>query len=860
MCLNETFLNDKITNINLIHNFTILRNDRKEKRGGGVAFIINKRINYSLLKSKSTNDYEYLAIELISSNEKITLLNIYTHPQSKTNYNFIEKILKLTANKLICVGDMNATNMAWYCNSTNKRGKFLEAICDKNNLNIMNQSKPTSRKSTNVIDLVLCSEELFHRLSDIVVDLTFDLSDHWPVRFKLIFSPGKSMIKNINWELFKSDLEAQFKDKMDVILSKEEFENKACTFSKTITECLANNTREVEKTSHKINIPTYLLNLIKAKKKLKRLFTKTHDPEISNLINNISNKIKRHNKRLMQEKWNDHCAFLAKSKPSEQVYWRIIKQVEAGNIPNSTNILPNTPIAKDKAMILAEFYESVFKNDFFDRNFENIFDLGEQYNEITLGETITAIASSKSTNSTGMDNISLKVLKNLPIGVIKYLTTLFNYSLRFHHVPKCWKIAKIKVLKKKDIDLDNPSSYRPISLLVTTSRILEKIMNQRITNWADSINLIHPCQSGFRSNHSCQDNIFKMIETCKIGLQNGQKSGKVDFDVEKAFDKAPHKGILMTLKSYECPSYIGRWLVSFFSDRSFVVEIEGSISEEKDILAGVPQGSPLSPLLFSLFINGIGKILERHDIHFALFADDLTIWKIDKDIYKIQDILQKTIDDINSFFGSKGLKLNESKCVYTLFTKKSDERLDLKINDYPIEYFTNPKSLGIYFDPKLKFNFHFQEIKNKIITKINLLRILSNKSNRINVNHLLTIYKSLILSKLQYSMMPFLVSTNKVKKELQSLQNKCLKIILNVPIQTSSKVIHQTLKCEKLDKRLAQLTCNFLAKAKINNSTIKPVFDLHNENQAVVTKSKRSILQRINTLTLIPQLSTTQYF
>jgi exonuclease III len=384
MCLNETFLNDKITNINLIHNFTILRNDRKEKRGGGVAFIINKRINYTLLKSKSTHDYEYLAIEIISSNEKITLLNINTHPQSKTNYNFIEKIVKSTTNKIICVGDMNATNIAWYCNSTNKRGKFLESICDKNNLNIVNQNRPTSRKSTNIIDLVLCSEMLIHRISDMVVDLTFDPSDHWPVWFKLIFSPGKSMIKKINWDLLKSDLESQFKDKIDVILSKEEFEIKASNFSKTITDCLDNNTCEVEKTSHIINIPTYLFNLIKVKKKLKRVFTKTHDPEISNMINNISNKIKRHNKRLMQEKWNNHCAFLAKSKPSEQVYWRIIKQVEAGNIPNSTNILPNTPIAKDKAKILADFYEDVFMNDFFDRNFENIFDPGEQYNEITL--------------------------------------------------------------------------------------------------------------------------------------------------------------------------------------------------------------------------------------------------------------------------------------------------------------------------------------------------------------------------------------------------------------------------------------------------------------------------------------------
>jgi hypothetical protein len=108
-------------------------------------------------------------------------------------------------------------------------------------------------------------------------------------------------------------------------------------------------------------------------------------------------------------------------------------------------------------------------------------------------------------------------------------------------------------------------------------------------------------------------------------------------------------------------------------------------------------------------------------------------------------------------------------------------------------------------------------------------------------------------------MLPFLVTTNKIKKEIQSIQNKCLKIIMNVSTQTSSKYVHNTLKCEKLDKRLSILTCNFLIKAKINNPTIKIVFELHEKNNARVTRSKRSILQRINAITLTPQLSTTQY-
>jgi hypothetical protein len=188
----------------------------------------------------------------------------------------------------------------------------------------------------------------------------------------------------------------------------------------------------------------------------------------------------------------------------------------------------------------------------------------------------------------------------------------------------------------------------------------------------------------------------------------------------------------MTLKRNGCQSYIGEWLVSFLSERKFVVEIDGIISDDKNILAGVPQGSPLSPLLFALFINDIGKILDKHDLNFALFADDLTIWTIQSDLTTIELILQKAIDDINLFFGDIGLKLNGKKCTYTIFTNKPKDRLSLYIANIPVQYEQHPKSLGIFFDPKLKFNFHFQEIKKQLVSKINLLRILSNKSNRLN--------------------------------------------------------------------------------------------------------------------------------
>jgi hypothetical protein len=104
-------------------------------------------------------------------------------------------------------------------------------------------------------------------------------------------------------------------------------------------------------------------------------------------------------------------------------------------------------------------------------------------------------------------------------------------------------------------------------------KVLEKVINLRLTDWAETQKFLNCNQSGFRANHSTQDNLFKLIEAAKTGFQNGLKTGMVLFDVEKAFDKTPHSGILRMLNKLKCPSKLDLWIKSFLSNRFFVVEM-----------------------------------------------------------------------------------------------------------------------------------------------------------------------------------------------------------------------------------------------------------------------------------------------
>jgi hypothetical protein len=213
--------------------------------------------------------------------------------------------------------------------------------------------------------------------------------------------------------MFKCDIENKIKSYSKSITSVEELEFESKKLSEDIGLCLKNNTSIKLANLHKTIIPKELLKMIKTKKQLRRIYSIAHDPAIKNVLNNISNKIKRFNKKLLEEHWNQHCAYLATKKPSEQVYWQVIKKIESGTSYKSTTILSSTKRTEEKVKQFSDFYEQIFQNNFSDRNFENIFQPDPQeFAKISIDETLSAINSSKSTNSTGIDGLSFKVMKS----------------------------------------------------------------------------------------------------------------------------------------------------------------------------------------------------------------------------------------------------------------------------------------------------------------------------------------------------------------------------------------------------------------------------------------------------------------
>ena len=137
------------------------------------------------------------------------------------------------------------------------------------------------------------------------------------------------------------------------------------------------------------------------------------------------------------------------------------------------------------------------------------------------------------------------------------------------------------------------------------------------------------------------------------------------FDLEKAFDKVWHQGLLYKLKQINTPSYLLNWIGNFLTNRSFYVQYNQEKSTKYEIRAGVPQGCIISPILFSIYISDISK--ELSDTH-GLFADDISVWKSNKNLNYLEKLLQKEIDKVAQFCQSWCLSVNIAKTTYTVFT------------------------------------------------------------------------------------------------------------------------------------------------------------------------------------------------
>ena len=371
-------------------------------------------------------------------------------------------------------------------------------------------------------------------------------------------------------------------------------------------------------------------------------------------------------------------------------------------------------------------------------------------------ELSTAISQLSTSTSLGPDQITYPLLSHLPQSALHFLLYIFNLSWSTHTFPSAWKQSTIIPILKPGKPSDSPSSYRPISLTSCTSKLFERMVLGRLTYFLEQHDILSPVQAGFRPGRSTVDQVLLLSQSIADSFHQskpGARTVLATVDFAKAFDSVWHSALLSKLLSLDLPLCFVEWIRSYLSDRRSKVRICNSYSRPFRLRRGVPQGSVLRPVLFSLYINDLPTFLPA-SVKTSLYADDLAIWASSPKVECATAVVQAALNRLVEWSSKWRLPLNPLKCETSFFSLdpyQSRIQPSLHILNTPLKFNPHPTFLGVTFDRTLSFRYHVLSLRKKFHNRFRAFRSIASASWGPSKESLCTLYKAFIRPILTYA-------------------------------------------------------------------------------------------------------------
>ncbi len=774
-------------------NYNAYRHDRSNGRGGGVIIFVLKEV-FSFPVNVADSDLHSsrvnataCQIALQDSNNTVGLLCIYRPPDSTNDdnqvmLNMMTSFLSNNFDYNIILGDFNYPDINWPLTASSHQGSLFLNFCQEHFLH-QNICEPTRRVSGNILDLVLTS--VGTGVSNISINEEFASSDHAIIQFDLNLRPSccnlKRMtrnFKNADWNLFRTLL-WDFPDWHNA-LAKKDIDVVWSHFVNMLHVCL-DKVAPLKSTSARNRISSARVRTA-LRHKRRCLRALNANPNIITHLTYVRAALISEI-RIKQDLCNRESYIL--DNPNPKVFWsyinsRLKKTSTISFIHQNQHKITDS---KEIADAFNEYFSSIFNVMSSNSNNKLTNSRSSKYDNITpldsfsvrINDVAKILHKLPNKRSLDPDGLSYFILKMGGFPIIHHLYHIFTLSFELGLVPSSWKVALVSPIHKNG-SKDAVDNYRPISVTSCCSRILEKIVKNRLTEHLLRNRIINTSQHGFLPGCSTETILATFYDRVTSHIDGNSVVDVVFFDFQKAFDTVPHHVLISKLAKCGIEHRALQWVSHFLLNRQQKVKINNVFSDPRSVNSGVIQGSVLGPTLFNVFINDVDKVIQHG--HILKYADDIRIFlsSSKNDLQELKNKLQQDINFIFDWATKSGMSFNVNKC-FTVSFGCSNEQRTYSINNKCIPQRFEYKDLGIIVQSPLSFKTHINTTISKAFSTLGLIKKLFVKRDKCST---VKLYNAFVLPTLEYASIIWSPHSVSQSDNIERVQKRMCRLIPDI--------------------------------------------------------------------------------
>jgi len=438
--------------------------------------------------------------------------------------------------------------------------------------------------------------------------------------------------------------------------------------------------------------------------------------------------------------------------------------------------------------------------------------------EVTVAEIVILIKECPS-KSSSLDPIPTSLLKKYAEYLAVPISAIVNLSLSLGVFPDDMKLAFVTpLLKKPTLCPDDLSNYRPVSLLSFLSKLVERVVCRQLANHLFKCDLYVPVQSAYRPHHSTETALLKVVNDLLVSIDNGDAAVLALLDQSAAFDTIDHSILLNRLNAcFGVSGSVLSWFTSYLSCRFQSVSISGVTSVAVLLLYGVPQGSVLGPVLFTLYNSPIHSISLKHGVSDHFYADDEQIYASFPLVpdhsaqARAYSLVSNCVGETKRWMSDNLIQFNDQKSDALVCYSKSSR---LKPTDIPLslgEASISPsdavRNLGVTLDTHLTMQKHIGKVCSSAFYHLRKIAKIRKHISRAAAAQLVS---ALVLSNIDYGNSLLAGLPDNRLYPLQKAQNAAARVVTGArrrdPMSRHLKDLHWLPISYRIDFKIAVLT------------------------------------------------------